>query len=52
MFASPVPIHTMSGFDGAIATSPIVVAGPCSNTGCQVVASFSVFHKPPVAAAT
>ena len=52
MFASPVPIQTMSGLDGAIVTSPIVVDGPCSKTGCQVVASFSVFHRPPVAVAT
>ena len=52
MFASPVPIHTMLGFDGAIVTSPIVVAGPWSKIGCQVVASFSVFHSPPDAVAT
>ena len=52
MLASPVPIQTMSGFDGASATSPMVVAGPCSKIGCQVVASFSVFHRPPLAVAT
>ena len=52
MFASPVPIQTMFGFEGAMVTSPMVVAGPRSNTGCQVVASFSVFHRPPEAVAT
>ena len=52
MFASPVPIQTMFGLDGAMVTSPMVVAGPRSKTGCQVVASFSVFHRPPEAVAT
>ena len=52
MFASPVPTHTTFGFDGAMVTSPIVVAGPWSKIDCHVVASFSVFHKPPDAVAT
>ena len=52
MLASPVPIQTMFGFDGATATSPIDVDGPWSKTGVQVVASFSVFQRPPVAVAT
>jgi hypothetical protein len=52
MFASPVPIHTMSGSDGAIVTSPIEVDAACSNTGVQVVPSLSVFHTPPEAPAT
>ncbi len=41
----------MSGFEGAMVTSPIVVAGPWSKIGCQVVASLSVFQRPPLAVA-
>ena len=51
-FCSPVPIHTMFGLDGATVTSPKAVEAACSNTGCQVVASLSVFHTPPDAVAT
>ncbi len=52
MFASPVPIHTMSGLDGATVTSPIDVDAACSKTGSQVVPSLVVFQTPPEAPAT
>jgi hypothetical protein len=51
MFASPVPTQTMSGFDGAMVTSPIEVVTPWSKTGAHVTPSLSVFHSPPVAVA-
>ena len=51
MLASPVPIHTISGSEGARVTSPREVEGPCSKTGSQVVPSLTVLHRPPEAAA-
>ena len=52
MLASPVPIQTTLLAEGAIATSPIDVDGPCSKTGRHAVASLSVFQSPPDAVAT
>src|SRR5258706_14183776 len=46
--ASPVPTHTMSGFDGAVATAPIETLACPSNTGANVVPLFVVFQSPPV----
>ena len=47
MFASPVPTQMISGFDGAMAISPIDDVLCLSNIGSHVVPPFSVFHTPP-----
>src|SRR5687768_4092076 len=52
LFASPLPTQTMSGFEGATATSPSEMLDAWSQTGAHVVPAFSVFHSPPVAEAT
>ena len=52
MFASPVPTQTMSGFDGATATSPMEVVGASSKMGVHVVPSLLLIHTPPDAVAT
>ncbi len=52
MFASPVPTHTICGFDGATARSPMLVDGKFSKTACQVAPLSSVFQTPLVAYAT
>ncbi len=52
LFASPVPTYTTSGFDGAIAMSPIDATGCSSKTGVKVVPLFVVFQTPPVAKPT
>ena len=44
---SPVPIHTVSGFDGSSVTQPIEYDGWPSKIGVQVVPPFSVFQTPP-----
>src|ERR1700730_5432097 len=49
LFGSPVPTHTTDGSEGAMAMSPIVDTASLSNTGCQVVPLFVVFHTPPKA---
>jgi hypothetical protein len=49
---SPVPIQTMSGLEGAMATSPIEAVEPPSKTQAQVVPLFVVFQTPPEAAPT
>src|SRR5262249_27375306 len=46
---SPVPTHTMSGFDRSIVTAPIDCTGCRSNTGLKVVPPFTDFHTPPLA---
>ena len=46
MFASPVPTHTTSGFDGATARSPMLVDGMCSQITCHVLPLSSVFQMP------
>jgi hypothetical protein len=48
MFASPVPIQTMSGFDGATARSPMLVDGMSSKIGCHFSLS-SLIQTPLVA---
>src|SRR5437868_3194664 len=50
--ASPVPTQTMSGLDGATATSPMEEVPWCSKTAAQVVPASVLFHTPPEAAAT
>jgi hypothetical protein len=52
LFASPVPTHTISGFDGATATSPIDMLDWLSKIGSNVVPPFVVFQSPPDADAT
>ncbi len=49
---SPVPAHTTSGFEGAMATSPKVLTGCSSKRGVHVVPLFVDFHSPPEAEAT
>jgi len=48
-FASPVPIHTMSGFDFATATSPMLVLASFSKTARQVAPRSSDAQTPLVA---
>jgi len=53
LFASPVPTHTMFGFDGATVTSPIELMPPeASKTGSQVEPKSVLFHTPPIDAPT
>ena len=51
LFASPVPTHTTSEFDGATATAPTEPVRTESNTGAQVTPALVDFHTPPVAVA-
>ncbi len=51
-FDSPVPTHTIEGFDGATATSPMLALASCSKMGRHVRPRFADFHTPPVAAPT
>src|ERR1051326_1574102 len=50
--ASPVPTQTMSGSEGATATSPSDTLASFSKTAVQLVPLLVVFHNPPVALAT
>src|SRR5438067_1419784 len=50
--SSPVPAHTCTVSDGAIASSPIETHFSFSNTGRNVVPALVVFQMPPAAAAT
>src|SRR5438105_1767440 len=50
--ASPVPTHTVLGFEGSIAIAPIDCAGFLSKTGLNVVPPSSDFQTPPLAAPT
>ena len=52
LLASPVPIQTMSGSDGATVTSPIELTCSSSNNDCQVVPRLVVFHRFPEATPT
>ena len=45
---SPVPIQTMLGFDGAIATAPTAAAPTLSEIVVHVVPALVVFHRPPL----
>src|SRR5690242_8676788 len=47
---SPVPAHTIDGFDGAIANAPIACTGIESETGRNVAPLSTDFHTPPEAA--
>ena len=46
---SPVPAHTIFGFDGSIATAPIDCTGCWSKTGLNVVPVSTDFQTPPLA---
>src|SRR5579864_2695052 len=50
--ASPVPTHTVFGFEGSIATAPMDWTSSRSKTGLKVVPPFTDFHTPPLAAPT
>src|SRR6478736_1784185 len=52
LFASPVPTHTTFGSVGATAIAPTDPVRTESNTGAQLTPALTVFHTPPVAAAT
>ncbi len=53
MFAgSPVPTHTMSGFDGAMATAPVEADPSFVKTFRNVVPWLVVFQRPPPAVVT
>ena len=45
---SPVPIQTMFGLDGAMATAPTAAAPTLSEIGVHVVPAFVVFQRPPL----
>src|SRR5215467_2927664 len=49
---SPLPTHTISGWLGSMVTQPTEYDASFSNTGCQVVPAFVVFHRPPLPTAT
>src|SRR5207248_10241311 len=49
---SPLPAHTIFGFDGSIATAPIDCTAWLSNTGLNVVPLSTDFHTPPLAEPT
>src|SRR5262252_238309 len=49
---SPLPTHTISGWLGSMVTQPTEYEASFSNTGCQVVPAFVVFHRPPLPTAT
>src|SRR5262245_42943145 len=51
LFASPVPTHTMFGFEGASAIEPTETVVSRSNTGIQELPRLVVFHTPPDAVA-
>src|SRR6266852_6685732 len=46
---SPVPTHTILGFEGSIATAPIDCTGFRSKTGRKVVPPLTDFQTPPLA---
>src|SRR5689334_8623406 len=48
--ASPVPAHTIDGFDGATARAPMACTGMLSETGRNVAPLSTDFHTPPDAA--
>jgi len=52
VFASPVPIHTVVGAEGATATAPIdIMALTPSKTGANETPLLLLFHSPPLAVA-
>src|SRR5689334_9305916 len=49
---SPVPVHTILGFVGSIATAPMDCASVLSKTGLNVVPPLTDFQTPPLAEPT
>src|ERR1700733_2437319 len=50
--ASPVPTHTLAGWDGSMAIAPIDCTGCLSKTALKIVPPSVDFHTPPLAAPT